>query len=585
MAIGSDLEPSTAQAHQAGPSAAIRWAAYLAAAAASFILTVVWFSHPAADPQGIVPGGGDILWTQAMFESVSQEGLFGNNPHLFWPDGLSPWSHPQLGILVMGSALVATQLFGVSSGMAIFWVTAAVAATNAAAVLYLLLAVARGKPAVAIATVASIAMGISPFVIGKPNHLSVAAFFLVPVAIGALLRVRRGPAAVVPLVLVAVAALLSPLWWVVVTGFLVGTTLLAWPVRRMWASLWWSAGVVGAIGVGFVLQSLLYRSAAIPGQLPTRTAWDSNILGGHLVDLLLSSPWLLTRDSSLKLLVPGASPELSQVGLVWGAAAILLIVVAVCVPPFTMRSGRDVSMLSALSISAVVWFLLGGMGNLQAGIAVLFDGESPARVWARLVLILALLGMTWLIVLVQESQLAKRIAAPYRWFAVTAAGLAMAGSTALDATTVNPPLPQPREALPEYAVAEYLRATTPPCPVAQLPLDGMPVIRVWDGSQQQIIDLYYRPLVPYLMAPEFFWTIGPYQPERTDNLNALPVQLDRAGFSYLHGLGYCAVLYDQLLADAARAAGTELEGRDLGDVDPPDFVSERYQVYLLRGEG
>lgn len=548
-------------------------------ATASFIaagFVMLWILGEPRTPGGIIPVGGDYLWTQAMFESVGQVGLFAENPALNWPDGLSVWSHPQLGIFVMFVAWVLVAPLGFGSGIAVYLALVVVAGACAAATLFLFRAVVGAR-----STVVSVALacsaGASPFVLEKSGHLSVAAFFLVPLSIGSAIRFPSASRASrwAYAILVLLAAAFSPLWWVVVCLMIVAVAAVPWLMRRSW-TYFVSMGVVGgSLLLGLVFQSLLYRAARIDGQLPTRGPWDSNNYGGHLTDLALSSPFLNAHFPRLSSLSAGASVEMSHVGIVGAFAAALCVLVVVAIPPLRMGTLTDTAVLAAASVSSVLWFLLGGLGNLQAAAAVFLGGTSPARVWARLIVVLAVLGATWLIAYLDRWG-SRRTG----WVMASVVAATAAVGATLDASKVVPFLPEPRQVQPEYAAVEFLVKSKSPCPVAQLPLDGTPMPRLFDGTDATW-DLYLRPHVPYLLAPEFSWSFGPYLPERLDNLNAVPVEFTTKDLDRLRQLGFCAVLFDKELAKDARSYDRSLQGRDPDNLGDPSFSSTRYDVYLL----
>jgi hypothetical protein len=93
--------------------------------------------------------------------------------------------------------------------------------------------------------------------------------------------------------------------------------------------------------------------------------------------------------------------------------------------------------------------------------------------------------------------------------------------------------------------------------------------------------LYYRPFIPYVMAPEFYWSYGSWNPSAKNRMQDLNRTLDDADLEYLKSGGFCAVLYDTRLADVAKTGGKKLEGRDLRVTIPPSYSNERYQVFLL----
>ena len=107
-------------------------------------------------------------------------------------------------------------------------------------------------------------------------------------------------------------------------------------------------------------------------------------------------------------------------------------------------------------------------------------------------------------------------------------------------------------------------------------------------ARQRVIDpmngIHVAPyigLTPYVIAPEFYWSLGSWVPNRPGGLNELPVELTEGDFEYLAQQGYCAILYDRLIAREAIAAGASLEGQVIQGVRFPDFASNRFEVYLL----
>ena len=67
-----------------------------------------------------------------------------------------------------------------------------------------------------------------------------------------------------------------------------------------------------------------------------------------------------------------------------------------------------------------------------------------------------------------------------------------------------------------------------------------------------------------------------------NGLQDVGVDLDDADFDSLQSEGFCAVLFDHLLADTARTASIDVEGRDLAVTRASDFQNDRYEVFLLQ---
>jgi hypothetical protein len=104
------------------------------------------------------------------------------------------------------------------------------------------------------------------------------------------------------------------------------------------------------------------------------------------------------------------------------------------------------------------------------------------------------------------------------------------------------------------------------------------------GAQTARADFYYRGYVPYLIAPDYSWTYGAISRDALDKLDALaggdPAPSDAALEPY------CAVLFDKLEAagvmiDAEMENGGPQPGSDPSRLGEPDFIGERFDVYLL----
>ena len=97
----------------------------------------------------------------------------------------------------------------------------------------------------------------------------------------------------------------------------------------------------------------------------------------------------------------------------------------------------------------------------------------------------------------------------------------------------------------------FLSAHVKPCPVAQLPNEQIPNGRVKLFTHRQ--RLTYHALAPYVIAPEFFWSAGSYDPKHPTGLGQLGTTVGDADIARLKDWGYCAVLYDKAVGGVARA--------------------------------
>jgi hypothetical protein len=553
---------------------------YCSPAIVGVVIVLIAFAPWAWPTNGIVPDGGDVLWVQAMAEVHSQSGPFAADPHFGWPIGLSPWSHPQLGMFfgivtwILGSV-------GIASAAAGMVALALVAGLTSMGVTFMLRGIVGARFKIAVATFA-VLFAITPFVIQKYGHFGVAAYFILPMTLGIAARNYRSKRKRLVLVaLVAVAALFSPAWWLAVSGLVLGFVLLLALLTGRKNAVITSAMALIPCAIGAAFQVIMQRIFSEDATVTTRSPWDSNILGGHLVDLFTGSPWLNGMVGLEDVFRAGSSPGLSPVGLVLTLAAGFSVFLVLAVFPGRIAQRDTTYMLRMLTSVSVLLFVVGGLGNLQAGIAVAMGGSSPARVWARMTILLALIGVAWILVAVRDTEFAGRLRGPALAAPLLAAISALALLDAGASTTVKP---EPQQSFSEYAPVSFLRSNLDPCPVAQLPQDDFPLPRLEDPKNFAtfVPTFYYRPFVPYLIAPEFYWSYGSWNGETDNGLNDVPVAMTDSSLLKIKQQGFCAVLYDQELAALAREKKVPLEGRDLAVKTKPDFAEGRYSVYLLR---
>jgi hypothetical protein len=544
--------------------------------------------------EGVWSAWGDLIWFQGMSQIASQNGILGLSPNLGWPDGVSVWSHPQSGLLLLGLFWFFGGVVGASSAASLSWSLAAVAATNATAVLYFLRGISARTSLIPIMGALALSLGLSPFVLLNMGQLNVATFFVLPLLLGVFLRMRDLHS-LKPLVLfgvtVAAAAVVSPLWWVVVALFLSGIIGVFSLFSRQW-KLGASSGVVilGTL-VGFAVQSLLFFSAPITTAV-TRGPWDSNVYGGRALDILFASPALNHLIPELELLRPGASVELWQVGLVGGTLAALAIVSFLVVLFRNTASEPRVWILASVSVVTTLLFVSGGFGNLQAGVLHLLGVDSPARVWSRLVVLLAVIGAGFLLLGVERlSEVSNRqrgnqlriVAGVLEKVAIPLIVLGLMVPDYL--VTRNSSSPIPFSELEEYGAVEYLDSQgIDDCPVLQLPVESMPL--PLSGVADYWSDSYYRGLIPYLMKPELPWSFGDHSREdRAAYLNDLGPEMSGQALAAITDAGFCFVLFDKKLAQISEEYGVELPGARLnGAFGTPIFDSERFEVYAVSAD-
>lgn len=355
-----------------------------------------WWTH--ADVNSFtLQTHGDQVWIQASAQVAMQSGPFATNTHTGWFSGFNPWAYPGLGSLGFYTLAWVGGLFTASSSQVLVGIMAITAVVVAAASYLAIRLVPVGRVEPWIAGLGAIALGLSPYVLSKMGHYSVGAWYVLAggmAAAGALARWQSARARGAILVLFALTVMASSLWWIAIVLFALLLVLLLASVLRRWAWVYGAGALFVAALVGAALPVWLASVNAVPNGTTNRTPWESTYFGGSLTDVLLASPWLVDLLPGLEQVTPGASKELSAVGLIPAIFTVIAVVIALTAFLGTHRAWRERGgwVLVVLQVT-LVSFLALGLGTLQEALLILVGFESPLRGWSRLIIVLALLGM------------------------------------------------------------------------------------------------------------------------------------------------------------------------------------------------
>lgn len=553
------------------------------------------YLHPwTMGAQDIFAGGEDILYLQTNIVEAAQVGPFGTDPHLAYPTGDNLWSFPVLGIAILAGGWLLSGVLGLPSGAAALTMMALTLAATAGATLFLFRGLIKQRSRWLAAALAT-ALALSPFFFSRIGHLNVATIFVIPLALGLLLRAQGRSRAwlTVSAVVVFVGVAISPLWWGIVLVLMLVTIGVGVLLQRSWQRVIAVLAVGFATCLGLGIQVLLFRAARVPGLEFGRGEWASTRWGGQLTDILVSSPLFneLYPKSLLKSLRMGASNEFAPIGLVCAAFFVILLLLLIKSMPQSVRFGSSTgrvrtTLLIVISTVTLLFFFTGALGNAQSAAAVMLGTTSPARVFSRMSILAALLGMAWFLLYFTRWRTTTSLSRNAVLGVSTGVAAIAISMTMVDVYSLPRPLQTAQEKMDEYAAVSYLQDNTQPCPVAQLPQDGAPIPRI-DANDQPGLSaaefnekFSYRGLVPYLMADQYFWSIGSYNPSSKTPLTALGSTLTPTGVQQLKAAGFCAILFDKELA--ATNAAKHLEGSQLAGMPPPNFSSPRFDVYLVQ---
>jgi len=290
-----------------------------------------------------------------------------------------------------------------------------------------------------------------------------------------------------------------------------------------------------------------------------RAFWESEMYAGKLMDLIL--PWIHHRIDALQYLTAAynsrttPSPEEPALGVIalFGVVALVTITLSNLVPLRVKPVNRDLGMLGVLTMAAISFFSIGGLGSFVA----LFV-TPQIRTWSRLFVLIALFGLLavghWVSVVSRKNRILGLLSA----VALLAVGV-------LDQT--NPAMaPHYKELRIEVAdlsaFSQRIEARVAPgCSVFQLPIATFPNnLRVNDMDT-------YAELRPYLASTTLRWSYGAFNgTSLADWQLALPGGSTPALLDDVVAAGFCAVELDRL-GFADRAVALEADVRSL--LGPP----------------
>jgi hypothetical protein len=366
----------------------------------------------------------------------------------------------------------------------------------------------------------------------------------------------------------------SPPWWsfVIVLIFFVTIVLISISSGRKNLT---SAVKVMVISIFSFLLPLI---PSLAKNLPVgnfRSPWDSNTYGGHLIDFLYGSPLFTYLFPERKnLILPGVSLEQSPIGTVLGIAVLLCI----CNELLKARDrnknrnlepiSSSYSELSFLFLILMLCFLVGGIGNLQAGGFAFLELTSPGRVWARLSIVLGVVGFILLIKYIEKTK--------WRLLVLVTA---MVIGTFEGVQTV----PQITHDLTlEKSVIKVIENRTEEnCPILQLPFNTFPNgVFANEGNPEAT---YYSGGVFYTLDPDKKWTFGSWEGSESWNFNLKETEKLLLSNGLTKDTPYCAAIVDKLLMKSRPTEGrADFELAKLYQLESETiFENRRYKLVLL----
>lgn len=560
-----------------------RSAVYVAAFLGTVVTLSLWLRPWESAWTGAFPEANDLVHFQASVLAHGQSGVFGTESHLAWPSGYALWSYPVHGLLIATQAWISVGVFGLPSALASVLIWMFLAGLGSLTALYLYRSF-LGSSHSWLACGFAVAVSTSAFVLTRVMQPIVAAFFLVPLVLAVIARYRFMDSTEkrVTLFVVGIASLASSLWWVIVCLLMLPFFAMIEGLRRRRCEVFASLFTFLCVLSGFLIQAGLGLMFQAQAAVPNRSPWDSVEYGGHLLDLAVASPAVTSVVPQIWILSPGLSVGVSQVGifLMLGGIVALLLVLYGLPRNFRVNNQSDSGVLADAGIVSLLFFLAGGLGIVQAAIAIAVGSESPARVWSRLILVFCFVGSAYILIIIACVLDSRFPVGRVRTLASTLIASMLLASVYLDARVIKPAYPEVSAELPEGPALGFLVSKTAPCPVAQLPQEGQPMVRVPTPSTDPG-RYYYRGFLPYLLEPTYSWSFGSWTQDPKGGLSSVGTSLGREDLDNLKRAGFCAVMYDRKLAEAARLAFTQIEGMLIEEYLKPSFIDDEYAVWIL----
>jgi hypothetical protein len=534
--------------------------------------------------------GMDFIWhhdglsTQVQVQSIIDGGPFFETSHLGFPYGFSHWTVPQFGFFHVLYIWIIGNVFPISV-FGLMTVYACVTIfLNGASVYFVLYKISNNPQfSLILGTITSLV----PYSVNQLARPHVMAFYFFPVAVYFLVKQSSLHKLTYKLYFVLTISYISiSIFWSFVMTYILIVLLVLILLQRFLKiptgknylkaiiySL--SAALIGIIS-NIVLFFLNSHLRGVEDRYP----WQSDIFAGKLSDILVGSPFLNSKFPRLNTFTGGASFESShlKLGVVFGIL-FMLAILFIFVSLISHEIPDEIKLISLLTLILFLFYVVGGLSNLQAGFFNFFEIVSPMRSWARLSILISLSGLFMLSYLVGRKNITKIIS----WVSIIGVVFAL-----LDFRfNKYPDFPENNfSAQEEFKAVNYLSQNLSPCAVLQLPVDTYVLPQGWLDNADRY---YWSQLKPYIMLKSFYWTGGTY----TDslgwrNLENVPTNITDENISEL-GKAYCAILFDKDFSSyqidrKASLSTSELKwpGLTISERIKPSYEDKRFQIYRLQ---
>jgi hypothetical protein len=494
------------------------------------VIATLFYVAPFSNREYYVNGDGLYFMWSGLVQS---ENLFGFTKHLAWPEGFSNWQYPQLGAGYLLIGTLASLIAGSNSASVIFGLSVVIISMiNGIAVKFLLSSIDNNNPY--LRNCLTFSFTFSPFLISNSHHLTIAAFY--PLVLSFYLYTYLSENANLESFswreYISFLIIFTGIpWWQGTLTLIFLAVALAALLVKSWNQLKVSFVIALVNFLGFLLQSLPSFLFFDSNSLATREGWDSNYLGGRFTDFLFASPFFnRIFPEFAERIQPGTSVEFNYSGVLGALGFAVLIT--------TLLTGK-LQKYSQLGFVVLLFFTLGGFGNVQAAFAEILGVKTPLRTWSRLVIAITLVGIMMLFVKLQKKKILGVLTG-------TLIGLV----TTLDVFSINQPWEHDlREE--KTVIRELKQNTDGNCPVLQLPRNSWP--NPYLDKQGKTDETMYSSAIFYILDNSFYWTYGKWtlESDSSIDLNLKWVKKAMESENPLKDLSrtYCAILVDDAILE------------------------------------
>jgi hypothetical protein len=523
--------------------------------------------------------GGDLSWCIFAIKIGMQGNLNGISEILGWPNGYALFSEPLLGTGPFYAAMLISKVLFIQNAFIVYILTVIAGMLINTIAAYWMVSKEYGEKKYSY--LFAFIVGISPFVLMRLEHMPILWLYFVPLIFGVYFRLEKNQIGFRKAILmVSFLGFWSPLFWLFVIIFLslslIIIYLILYKIYSNQLKTWLS--IFSGTAVAFLLNySLIYISSDYKGTT-SRFPWQSNVFGGRFADILVSSPFINSKINLLEKLSEGLSPEgtTSSVGIVLGLGVIVTLLFSIS----ALQPKKLNLPLGFTSILVILWlfFITGGLGNLQAALLLLLDQVTPLRAWFRIIVVLGILGFYILIKLLETLPIQNYLR-NIILFLITIVSI-------IDGQHLKYIEFTEKKDVIEYSAVRFLERETKDCPVLQLPADTFPLIQDFIFSNGDKFS--YNQTIPYILSDNNQWSLYAIPGNKFfQQYKDISSEIDTVQANLLASQGFCAILFDKDFSQwqIDRQAGLDLTiGKWPGlkmNLGEPDFDNGRYQVYLL----